>query len=154
MRNIILSSIFLLSIFCLKAQDTKAMLERNATFTGAEAHLSVYKVIYQLDSNNPDIVKKAFRNIRNLLGDPRLKGKVQVELISFSGGTEVMLKNSVYREELIDLIKRGVQVSQCSNSLQERKLEKSAIYPFVAFVPSGNGELVIRGAEGWVIIKP
>lgn len=154
MKKIFFTTCFLLGVLCLQAQDKVGILQDNASFQGAEAHLATYKVIYQLDSNQPDLVKKAFRNIRNLLADPRLKGKLKVELITFSGGTEVMLKTSPYRDELVDLIERGVQVAQCTNSLQERKLQKEDIYSFIAFVPSGNGELVIRGAEGWVIIKP
>ncbi|MEJ5053566.1 DsrE family protein [Sphingobacterium sp. MYb382] len=154
MKRLFFATCFLCSTLCLQAQDKAAILQHNASFEGAESHLPTYKVIYQLDSNQPDVVKKAFRNIRNLLGDPRLIGKLNVELITFSGGTEVMLKTSPYHDELVDLIERGVQVAQCTNSLQERKLQKEDIYPFIAFVPSGNGELVIRGAEGWVIIKP
>lgn len=137
-----------------QAQDSKVSLANNAKFEGAKTTLTHYKVIYQLDTNKPEIVKKAFRNIRNVLTDPRLEGKISVELVTFSGGTEVMLKISDYKEDLIDLIGKGVQVSQCTNSLKERNLTKADIYPFIAFVPSGNGELVIRGSEGWVIIKP
>ena len=129
-------------------------LEANKAFTGAEAHQDVYKAIYQLDTNNADIVKKAFGNIHHLLDDPRIKGKVQVELVPFSGGTDVMMKGSPYETELKNLISKGVIVAQCLNSLKVRKLEKSQLYDFIAYVPSGNAELLIRATEGWVIIKP
>ncbi|GAA4145634.1 hypothetical protein GCM10022216_29750 [Sphingobacterium kyonggiense] len=157
MKNIILMlSIFML---CLSAhaQQTKPVknnLQKNAEFVGATTHLKQYKAIYQLDSNQPDVVKKAFRNINNVLNDPRLKGKLQLELITFSGGTEVMLKDSPYEKDLKKLIDQGVIVAQCNNSLQERNLVKDQLYDFIGYVPSGNGELVIRAAEGWVIVKP
>lgn len=154
MRKIMLMAAIILGGYAVQAQDSAALLKKNVQFQGATATLPSYKAIYQLDTNNPDQVKKAFRNIRNVLSDPRLKGKLQVELITFSGGTEVMLKSSAYEKDLIDLITKGVQVSQCTNSLQERNLTKEQIYDFIAYVPSGNGELVIRAAEGWVIIKP
>lgn len=154
MRKIMLIAAIILGGYAAQAQDTSTLLKQNRQFQGAVASLPSYKAIYQLDTNNPDQVKKAFRNIRNVLGDPRLKGKLQVELITFSGGTEVMLKTSAYEKDIVDLIAKGVQVSQCTNSLAERNLTKEQIYDFVAFVPSGNGELVIRSAEGWVIIKP
>ncbi|QBQ41243.1 hypothetical protein E2P86_08760 [Sphingobacterium psychroaquaticum] len=155
MKKIMLIAAIVSGSYAIQAQEVSLeTLTKNAAFTGAVATKSTYKAIYQLDSNNPDVVKKAFRNIRNVLGDPRLKGKLEIELITFSGGTEVMLKTSVYEKDIKDLIGKGVQVSQCTNSLAERNLTKDQIYPFVAFVPSGNGELVIRASEGWVIVKP
>src|SRR5690606_13700896 len=101
-------------------QTADNKLLNNAKFSGAEPHNGHYKAIYQLDSNNPDVVKKAFRNIKNVLNDPRLKGKIEVELITFSGGTEVMLKDSAYQNALKELIDKGVIIAQCTNSLQER----------------------------------
>lgn len=156
MKNIILASILLFSA-AAHAQENKGLegkLATNAAFKGAEANKAAYNAIYQLDSNNPDIVKKAFRNINNILNDPRLQGKLHLELITFSGGTEVMLKDSPYAEDLKKLIDKGVIVAQCTNSLQERNLKKEQLYDFIGFVPSGNGELVIRASEGWVIVKP
>jgi len=151
---ILLLSVSLFSFFTLSAQELPEALKKNASYTGAVANKTLYKAIYQLDSNTPATIEKAFRNIRNLLHDPRLIGKVEIELITFSGGTEAYLKNGKYEADLIDLISKGVQVSQCLNSLKERNLTRDDLFPFVGYVPSGNGELLIRAAEGWVIIKP
>ncbi|MVZ63046.1 DsrE family protein [Sphingobacterium humi] len=157
MRKFILLGCSLLLGISLHAQSKSnqdAMLKKNAEYAGAQAHKELYKVIYQLDSNNPDIIKKAIRNINNVLNDPRLKGKLEVELITFSGGTEALLKTSPFEEAIKDLIFKGVRVAQCNNSLQERNLTKDQLFPFIGYVPSGNGELVIRSAEGWTIVKP
>lgn len=134
-----------------QAQDR---LQQNKEFTGAEATQDRYRAIYQMDSASPEIIKKTIRNINNLLKDPRLKGKVQVELVAFSGGTEVYRKGSEYEEAIRDLIAQGVTVAQCLNTLEEREISKSELYDFLAFVPTGNGELLIRATEGWIIIKP
>jgi intracellular sulfur oxidation DsrE/DsrF family protein len=156
MKQIIIlcSIIFMCTTHHSQAQSIDKKLMENAKFSGADTHNQHYKAIYQLDSNNPDVVKKAFRNIKNVLNDPRLKGKIDLELITFSGGTEVMLKDSGYADALKELIDKGVIVAQCSNSLQERSLKKDQLYDFIGYVPSGNGELVIRASEGWVIVKP
>ena len=157
MKKFIVLGCSLLLGMSLYAQDNKTMetkLTANAQYQGVEAHKKHYQVIYQLDSNNPDIIKKAIRNINNLLNDPRLKGKVEVELITFSGGTEALLKTSAFETQIKDLINKGVRVAQCSNSLQERNLTKEQMFDFIGYVPSGNGELVIRGSEGWTIVKP
>lgn len=134
-----------------KAQQTP---EQNKRYNGAQATEQVYKAIYQMDSASPEIIKKTIRNINNLLKDPRLKGKLQVELVAFSGGTEAYRKGSEYEEAIKGLVLQGVIVAQCLNTLQERKIDKSELYDFLAYVPTGNGELLIRANEGWTIIKP
>lgn len=136
------------------AQESQ-LLTKNKLFQGAIAKKKSYKAIYQLDSDDPKIIAKAFRNINNALKDPRLQGKLEIELIAFSGGTEAFKKsNGQYEAALKDLIEKGVHVVQCLNTLEERKIAKSELYDFLAYVPSGNGELIIRASEGWVIVKP
>jgi len=97
---------------------------------------------------------KTLRNINNALDDPRLKGKLQVELIAFSGGTDAFLKTSKYEDDLKKLVRKGVILAQCDNTLHERNIKREELYDFIAIVPSGNGELILRPAEGWAIIKP
>lgn len=148
--------ILLGTMFCTVAngQNDSQLLNRNKAFTSAEASQEMYHAIYQLDSNDPKIIEKAIRNIKNALDDPRLKGKLQIELIAFSGGTDAYLKSSKYEDDLKSLINKGVIIAQCENTLRERHIAKEDIFDFVALVPTGNGELIIREAEGWAIIKP
>ena len=136
------------------AQTTNSLLEKNRDFTGAIATQKHYHAIYQLDTNDPKVIEKTIRNINNALTDPRLTGKIQVELIAFSGGTDAYLKGGKYESDLKSLVEKGVIVAQCNNTLKERKLSRSDIYDFIGVVPSGNGELIIRQAEGWSVIKP
>ncbi|WP_246250547.1 DsrE family protein [Sphingobacterium prati] len=137
-----------------KAQSSK-LLRYNQQYTGAVAKKKVYKAIYQLDSNEPKIIEKAIRNINNVLKDPRLKGHLQIELVAFSGGTEAYLKkNSQYEKPLQGLIEKGVIVAQCLNTLEEKHIAKEELFDFIGYVPSGNGELILRANEGWVIVKP
>lgn len=136
------------------AQNSK-LLHSNREYTGAKSKKKVYKAIYQLDSNDPKIIEKVIRNINNALKDPRLKDHLQVELVTFSGGTEAYLKkNSQYEKPLKELVEKGVIVAQCLNSLAEKHIAKEELFDFIGFVPSGNGELILRANEGWVIVKP
>lgn len=138
----------------VQAQTTEKALQNNAAFTGAKAIQKMYHAIYQLDKNDPKVIEKTFRNINNALTDPRLAGKIQIELIAFSGGTDTYLKGSKYENDLKELIQKGVIVAQCNNTLKERKISREQLYDFIAIVPSGNGELIIRQAEGWSVVKP
>lgn len=146
--------IFVFITAAVTAQSTNTLLEKNRAFTGAVATFKSYSAIYQLDNNDPKIIEKTIRNINNALTDPRLAGKILIELVTFGGGTEAILKESKYGNDLKALVEKGVIVSQCNNSLRERKLSRDQILDFVAVVPSGNGELILRQAEGWSVIKP
>lgn len=145
---------FILISSAVSAQTMDKALEKNKAFTGAKATKKMYHVIYQLDNNDPKIIEKAFRNINNTLKDPRLAGKIEIELIGFSGGTDAYMKGGKYEEDLKGLVQKGVIVSQCNNTLIERKISRDQLYDFIAIVPTGNGELIIRHAEGWSVIKP
>lgn len=145
---------FILITSAVSAQKMDKALEKNKAFTGAKATKKMYHVIYQLDNNDPKIIEKAIRNINNALNDPRLVGKIEIELIAFGGGTEAYMKGSKYEEDLKALVQKNVIVSQCNNTLKEKKISRDQLYDFIAIVPSGNGELIIRQAEGWSVIKP
>jgi len=155
MKQLITLALVFALIGSANAQTTDTtLLAKNHDYAGAQATKKHYHAIYQLDSNDPKIIEKAIRNINNALVDPRLKDKVEIEVITFAGGTEVVVKGSKYEEALKDLVLKGVIVAQCNNSLRERKIERSGIYDFVGVVPSGNGELIIRQNEGWAVVKP
>lgn len=138
----------------VNAQSLQEKLSQNRNFTGAQAAESSYKAIYMIDVKDPYVINKTLRNIGNALNDPRLKGKLKVELVAFSDGVATYLKSSPYEEKLKDLIAKGVTVVQCANTLKEKKMSRDQIFDFVGLVPSGNGELIIRQAEGWSVIKP
>ncbi len=154
MKHLTLLLAFTFILFSVKAQSDSALLIKNKTFKGATASKKSYKAIFQLDSNDPKTITKTIRNINNALNDPRLEGKLQIELIAFSGGTDAYMKQSPYEVDLSKLVRRGVIVTQCNNTLRERKIDPSEIYNFIAIVPSGVGELIVRESDGWAVIKP
>jgi intracellular sulfur oxidation DsrE/DsrF family protein len=125
-----------------------------AAFTGAKATLKHYDALYILNSNDENKIKGTLRNINNALEDPRLKGKLHVELIAFGDGVAVYMKTSTYEQALKDLQAKGVVLAECSNTIRERKIDKNDLFPFISYVPSGNGEIILRQYEGWATIHP
>ncbi|MEP6582931.1 MAG: DsrE family protein [Ginsengibacter sp.] len=149
-----ISIILLTTATVCQAQTNSHSIEKNKNYTGAVSSKKSYKAIFQLDTNDPKIITKTIRNINNALADSRLAGKLTIELIAFSGGTDAYLKESLYENDLKALVEKGVIIAQCNNTLRERKIDPSQLYDFIAIVPSGVGELIIREGEGWTIIKP
>ena len=125
-----------------------------AIFTGAEAKLKHYDALYILNSGDEKKIKGILRNMNNALEDPRLKGKLHIELIAFGDGVTVYMKSGPYEQALKDLQSKGVVLAQCSNTIRERKIDKNDLFPFISYVPSGNGEIIIRQYEGWAVVHP
>ena len=150
---ILLTSILIISL-AADAQATNDFLTKNKDFTGAVADKKVYNAIFQLDNNDPKIINKAISNINNVLNDERLKNKINIELIAFSGGTDAYFKGSKYENDIKALAEKGVIVAQCNNTLRIRNISRDSLYNFIGIVPSGTGELIIRQAQGWSVIKP
>ena len=125
-----------------------------AGFHGAVATKSSYGAIFQIDNGNDGAIKKTINNVENLLQDPRLKGKVHIELIANSKGYAIYVRNNGFEKKLRALQKQGVILAQCNNTLRELHVKRSTLYPFVSIVPSGMGEITLRESEGWAYIHP
>lgn len=125
-----------------------------AAFHGAEANLKEYKALYILNQSDEKKIKGTLRNINNALNDPRLKGKLEVELVVFGDGVDVFKKSNHYDMLLTALQQKGVLLAQCENTIRERKIPKEDLWPFISYVPSGNGEIIIRQYQGWATVHP
>ena len=146
---------FLIATLSLLSFKTFAQSSTDhASFHGAVANLKAYKALYILNNSDEKKIKGTLRNINNALQDPRLKGKLQVELVVFGDGVEVFKKSNLYDTALTDLQKKGVLLAQCENTIRERKISKDELWPFISYVPSGNGEIIIRQFQGWATVHP
>ena len=131
-----------------------AVAAKAAVFQGAPATKGHYRAVYQLDSSDPKLINQTLHNMNNALDDPRLKGKLECELVVFSGGTVVFRKDQPYEADVLALQQAGVILAQCANSMKAYKLTKADMLPYISVVPTGNGELIIRQTEGWVLVHP
>lgn len=131
-----------------------ARAQETVPFTGAKATLSSYKALYVLNNGDEKKINGTLKNVRNALEDPRLKGKLQIELIVFGDGVKVYEKTGPFEARLKDLQQKGVILAMCENTLRERKIKQTNLFPFISYVPSGNGEIIIRHSEGWAIVHP
>ncbi|MGI4729702.1 MAG: hypothetical protein ACRYGB_14095, partial [Janthinobacterium lividum] len=73
----------MLAAFALFLLAKPAAAQTNAVFTGAKLILKSYNALYILNSNDDKKIKATLCNLDNALEDPRLKGKLHVELIAY-----------------------------------------------------------------------
>ncbi len=148
------ASVLLITLISLFFTQTAISQTTQKPFTGAEATLKSYKALYELNSSDTKTITSTLRNINNALEDPRLKGKLEVELIAFGDGLAVYEKSNSFEKTLKDLQAKGVILAACQNTIRERHIDKNDLFPFLSFVPSGNGEIIIRQYEGWAVVHP
>ena len=151
MKKTLFILLVIINVGVVKKADAQI---RETTFSGAEATLSNYNALYVINTNDEKKIAGTLRNMKNALDDPRLKGKLKLELIAFGDGVAVFSKTGKFEEALLALKKSGVVLAQCENTIRERKIEKSSLFDFINYVPSGNGEIIIRHYQGWAIVHP
>lgn len=144
----------LIAVMCCTSISVFAQQKTDTTFEPAKAYKKDYNALYILNEAEDKKIKGFLRNINNVLSDPRLKGKLQIEVLAFSDGVEMYKKANSYQELLIALKDKGVVFVQCSKTMEERKMDKNELFDFVNYVPSGNGEIILRQYEGWAIVHP
>ena len=126
----------------------------DSAFYGAVANLQAYNALYVINQSDDKKIRAVIRNINNALADPRLKGKLTVELVAFGEGVEMFKKINHYDTLLLALKSKNVILAECENTVRERKINKDDLWPFIAYVPSGNGEIIIRHYQGWAVVHP
>jgi intracellular sulfur oxidation DsrE/DsrF family protein len=149
-KYILIVAVFALVTF---AKQASAQTE-GAGFTGAQPKLEHYDALYVLNSSDEKKIRGTIRNMDNALEDPRLKGKLHMELIVFGDGVAVYMKTGTYEDVLKKLAAKGVILAECSNTVRERKIDKNELFDFISYVPSGNGEIILRHYEGWAVVHP
>jgi intracellular sulfur oxidation DsrE/DsrF family protein len=149
-KCILIAAVFALITF---AKQARAQTDA-AGFTGAQPKLEHYDALYVLNSSDEKRIKGILRNMDNALDDPRLKGKLHIELIVFGDGVAVYMKSGAYEQALKNLQAKGVILAECSNTVRERKIDKNDLFDFISYVPSGNGEIILRHYDGWAVVHP
>jgi intracellular sulfur oxidation DsrE/DsrF family protein len=146
---------YLFALAWLSIAPAMAQASETSIFHGAEATKSRYHAVYQLNTADTSVISHALANIQNALNDPRLKGKLDMELVVYSGANILYRKDHPqYEKQLQDLQKQGVILAMCENTMRMRKIKREELFPFVSYVPTANGELIIRQEDGWAIIRP
>ena len=114
----------------------------------------MYKVIFHL--SDQEKVKVACKNIDNLLNDMQINDEeIEVELLIQSNAVNACKDdNNTDMDTIKGIMKRGVKVTICNNSLNGLKIDKKNLLEGAIVVTSGVGELTRKQNDGWAYIKP
>ena len=111
-----------------------------------------YRVIFQVAEPSPALHEAALRNIRNTVVD--LGPDAEVALVAHGAGIGLVTDETDFQDQVEDLVKQGVQVLACRNTITRQQISEDRLLPRVEIVSSGIGEIVRRQQQGWAYVRP
>ncbi len=115
-----------------------------------------YKVVFDIGENGDAYFEKVVQKIANLSRDSRLAGKLDIRIVAHSPGIDFVAsaKNQPNAQSIEVLVKSGVKIEACNNTMQGHKMTKADLFDGVQVVESGIGELVLLQNQGYAYFKP
>ncbi|MHB8878089.1 MAG: DsrE family protein [Myxococcaceae bacterium] len=112
-----------------------------------------FRVVFHLDEADAKKHESVLRNVNNLLDDLG-QGQTHIELVAHGLGLDLLTGETGFAEQVAGLVRRGVVMAACNNTLRERGIARDRLLPDVTVVSSGVGELVRRQRVGWQYVRP
>jgi uncharacterized protein len=111
------------------------------------------KIAIQMSDNDPAKWNLALNNAKNVQDELGV-ANVEVEIVAFGPGIQMLKLDSVVNSRIGEASKAGVKVLACENSMRKLKVSKDDIAPTVGYVPAGVVHLMRRQTEGWAYLRP
>jgi uncharacterized protein len=141
-----------LVVAALAAATGIAGLQGCAT-TQASAQAEVRKVVFQVSDRDPAKWGLTLNNARNVQADLG-KDKVQVEIVAYGPGLEMLKFDSAVSGRLGQAMNDKVTLLACENTMRNTKTTRAQMYPGIAYVDAGVTHLMQRQREGWSYVRP
>ena len=90
------------------------------------------------------------KNIQSAYG----KDKVDVELVVFGHGADLLRFDSPLANRIDDTLAGGAQVMMCENTTRARKLTPADMHGKIGYVKAGVIEIIEKQRQGWAVIRP
>jgi uncharacterized protein len=111
------------------------------------------KIAIQMSDNDPVKWNLALNNAKNIQEELGA-ANVDVEIVAFGSGVQMLKLDSVVNARLGEATKAGGKLLACENSMRNLKVSKDDIAPTVGYVPAGVVHLMRRQTEGWAYLRP
>ncbi|MFZ1537068.1 MAG: DsrE family protein [Chromatiaceae bacterium] len=118
-----------------------------------EAPATKERVVIQVSDKDPqkwNLALNVAGNVQKELG----AGNVEVALVAFGPGIEMLTADSEVAGRLGEAITKGVAVEACANSMRANKINQEDLAKNVVVVPAGAVEIIKRQSAGWSYLRP
>jgi len=112
-----------------------------------------HHTLFQLTEPQGPAWDTMIRHVNNLREAFAKDGGVQVEVVFFGQGLNMLRKtNTAYEERLKKLADEGVILAACQNAMKVFNLKTEDLFPFVSQVDSAVAEITRKQEAGWAYI--
>lgn len=110
-------------------------------------------LVIQMSDNDPAKWNLALNNAKNVqqaLG----KDKVDIEIVAYGPGINMLKFDSDVSGRLTDAEKSGVAIRACGTTMKAQKLTEKDLHSSAKVVPAGVVEIMTKQSAGWSYIRP
>ena len=112
-----------------------------------------HHVVFQMSEKEGDEWGALIRHVNNTRNALDKDGGIQVEVVFFGQGLNMLRKtNTGYEERLKKLADMGVTLSACQNAMRALNVKTEDLFPFAGQVDSGIAQIVRRQEAGWAYV--
>lgn len=111
------------------------------------------RLVVQVTDGEAQRWNMALNNIRNLQTELGA-ANVEVELVAYGPGINMLKADATTANRISDAIKSGVKIVACENSLKGLKVSKDDMHGEIGYVPAGVVEIMRKQQEGWAYLRP
>jgi intracellular sulfur oxidation DsrE/DsrF family protein len=111
------------------------------------------KMVMQVSDGDAARWNLAINNLQNVQADMGA-ANIDLELVAYGPGIKMLTMDSAVGPRIAEIVKSGVKVVACENTMHKQKLSKSDMLPTVGYVKAGVVELIEKQREGYAYIRP
>jgi uncharacterized protein len=113
-----------------------------------------HRLVIQVTDNDPARWNMVLNNTKNAQVSVGGADKIDIEIVAYGPGIYMLKGDSVVGARIDEVVKSGVKVVGCENTMSAFKLDKAEMRSTIGYVPAGITELMLKQQEGWSYVRP
>jgi intracellular sulfur oxidation DsrE/DsrF family protein len=113
-----------------------------------------HRLLINVSDNDPAKWNMILNNAKNAQDDVGGADKIDIEIVAYGPGIYMVKGDSPVGSRIDEIIKGGVKVVGCENTMKTFKLDKAEMRPTIGYVPAAVTEIMRRQEEGWAYVRP
>ena len=113
-----------------------------------------HRLVIQVTDNDPARWTMVLNNTKNAQADMGGPDRIDIEIVNYGPGINMLKADSPVADRIADLVKSGVKVVACENTMRGQKLTRDDMLPKLDYVAAGVVELMRKQQQGWAYIRP
>lgn len=112
------------------------------------------KAVFQVTENDEAKWNLVLNNVRNLQRGTEDSGGVDVEIVAFGPGIQLLKAGSPLASRVSEAVGNKVKVVACQNTMAAIKLTEADMLADIGYVPAGVVEVMRKQEQGYAYIRP